>query len=62
MALQGMNLGLQFGMGMKKIKVYSLSDEGAPPKCIGTIKGEDGESLANIKVHLEEFKVLKFGF
>jgi hypothetical protein len=49
-------------MGMKKIKVYTLTDEGSSPKCIGTMKGEDGESLADLRVRLEEKKVLKFDF
>jgi hypothetical protein len=40
-------------MGMRKIKVYTLIDEGACLKCIGTMKGEDGESLAKLRVHLE---------
>ena len=62
MVLQGMDLGLQFGMRMKKIKVYTLTDEGTSPKCIGTMKGEDEESLANLKMRLEEKKVLKFEF
>ena len=26
MVLQGLNLGLQFGIGLKKIKVYTLTD------------------------------------
>ena len=30
---------------MKKIKVYTLTDEWASPKCIIIMKGEDGESL-----------------
>ena len=47
---------------MKKIKVYTLIDEGASPKCIGTMKGEDGESLADLRVRLEEMKVLEFKF
>ena len=42
---------------MKKIKVYILIGEGASPKCIGTMKGEDGESLAYLRMHLEENKV-----
>ena len=28
MVLQGLNLGLEYGVGMKKIKVYILIDEG----------------------------------
>jgi len=34
-----LNLGIQLGMGMKKIKVYTLTEEGSSPKCIGTMKG-----------------------
>ena len=45
-----------------EIKVYTLSDEWVSPKRIGTMKGEDGESLANLRVRLEESKVLKFEF
>ena len=56
-----MNLGLQFGTRLK-IKVYTLIDEGASPKCIGIMKREDGESLADLIVRLEEKKVLKFDF
>ena len=62
MVLQGLNLGFQFGMGMKKIKVYTLIDKGASPKWIGTMKGEDGESLVDLRVRLEEKKVLKLKF
>lgn len=54
--------GLHSGMGMKKIKVYTLTDEGASPKCIGTMKAEDDESLADLRVRLEEKEVLKFEF
>jgi hypothetical protein len=43
-------------MGMKKIKVYTLTDEGASPKCMRTTKGEDRESLADLRVRLEEKK------
>jgi hypothetical protein len=39
--LQGLNLGLQFDMQIKKIKVYTLTNEGSSPKCIGTMKRED---------------------
>ena len=49
-------------MGMKKIKVYTRINEGASPKCIRTMKGEDVESLADLRVRLEEKKVLKFEF
>ena len=56
MVLQGVNLGLQFGMGMKKIKVYTLTVEGASPKCIGIMKGEDGESLVDLRVRLDKIK------
>ena len=52
MVLQGLNFGLQFGMGMKKIKVYTLIDEGVSPKCIGTMNGKDGESLVDLRVCL----------
>ena len=62
MLLQGLKLELQFGMGMKKIKVYILIDEGTSPKCTRTMKGEDGESLADLRVRLEENDVLKFEF
>jgi hypothetical protein len=56
--------GFEYGlsMGMKIIKVYTFNDEGASPKCIGTMKGEDGEYLADLRVHLEEKKVLNFEF
>ena len=54
MVLQGLNLGLQFGTRMKKILVHTHSDEGASLKCIGTIKGEDGETLADLRVRLQE--------
>ena len=47
---------------MKKIKVYTLTDEGTAPKCIGTMKGEAGESLADLRLRLEEKKVLNFIF
>ena len=59
MVLQGLNLGLQFDMGMKEIKVYTLIDEGTSPKCIGTMRGEDGKSLANLRLRLEEEKKFK---
>ena len=49
MVLQGVSLGSQFGMRTKNIKVYTLTDERAPPKCIKIMKGEDGKSLANLK-------------
>ena len=49
-------------MRMKIIKVYILIDEEASPKCIGTMKREDGESLADLRMRLEENKVLKFEF
>ena len=35
MSLQGLDLGIQFGMGSKKIKVYTFTIEGTSPKCIG---------------------------
>lgn len=47
---------------MKKIKLYTLTDEGASPKCIGTMKGEDGDFLANLGVRLEEKKFVNFEF
>lgn len=47
---------------MIKVKVYTLAHEGAPPKCIGTMKGEFGESLADLKLHLKDKKVLNFWF
>ena len=49
-----------FGMRMKKVKVYTHTDEGAAPKCIERMKGEDGESLAYLRIRLTEKKVLKF--
>lgn len=49
-------------MGVKKIKVYTVADEVALPKCIGTMKAEEGESLADLRVRLEEKKVLKFEY
>ena len=52
MVLQGLNLGLQFDTGMKKIKVYTFTDEGASPKCIKIMKGDDEESLDDLRVHL----------
>lgn len=54
MVLQGLNLGLHFGMRIKKIKVCTLTNKGASPKYIGTMKREDGESFANLRVHPEE--------
>ena len=62
MVLQGLNLGLQFGMGMKKIKIYTRINEGASPKCIETMKGEDGESLVDLRVRLEEKEKEKIEF
>ena len=47
---------------MIKIKVYTLAHEDSPPKCIGTVKGEAGESLANLKLRFEQKKVLNFQF
>lgn len=47
---------------MKKIKVYTVTHEGAPPKCIGTMKADVGESLADLRVRLEDKKVLNFPF
>ena len=41
--------------------IYTF-DEGAYPKCIETIKKEDGESLADLKACLEGKKALKFEF
>ena len=55
MVLQCLNLELYFGMGMKKIKVYILIDGGASIECIGAMKGEDGESLADLR-RIEGFK------
>ena len=49
-------------MGMKKIKVSILIDEGAFPKYIVTVKGEDRESLVDLRVRLEEKKNLKSEF
>lgn len=57
MVLQGLKLGLQLGMRMKKVKVYTLTYEGASPKCIGTMKDEDWESLAGLRVRLDEKEV-----
>ena len=45
-----------------KIKVYTLTHEDLTPKCIGTIKGEAGESLADLRLHFEEKQVLHFPF
>ena len=59
MVLQCLNLGLQLGMWMKKIGVYILIDEGTSPKCIGTMKGEDGESSVDPRLRLEEEEKLK---
>ena len=42
---------------MKKIKVYTLTNETTSPMCIGTMKGEDGESLVDLRMRLEEMKV-----
>jgi hypothetical protein len=52
MVLQALNLGLQFGMETKKIKVRTLTDEGTSPKCIGFMKGEDGEFIAGLRVRI----------
>ena len=49
-------------MGVKKIKVYIVTDKAALPKCIGTMKAEEGESLAHLRVRQEEKKVLKFEY
>ena len=49
-------------MGVKKVKVYTVIHEGASSKCIGTMKGEEGESLVDIRIQLEEKKVLPFEF
>jgi hypothetical protein len=62
MILQGVNLRVEFSMRMKKIKVYTLTDEGASSKCIETMKREDRESLVDPRVCLEEKRVLKFEF
>ena len=45
---------------MTKTKVYTFINERLFPKCIGTMKGEDGESLADLRMRLEKMKVLKF--
>jgi len=39
-----------------------VTAEEASPKCIGIVKAKDGESLADLQVHLEQKKVLKFNF
>ena len=52
MVLQCLNLGSQFRMGIKKIKVHTLTNEGTSPKCIGTMRGgrRNGESLADLRL------------
>jgi len=47
---------------MMKIKVYTLAHEDASSKCIGTMKGEAGESLVDLRICLEEKCVLNFEF
>ena len=47
---------------MRKIEVYILTDEWTSSKCIGTMKGEDEESLVSLRVRLEEKKIFKFEF
>ena len=49
-----LDMVLDLGMEMKKIKVYTLIDDEVSPKYIGTMNGEDGESLAELEVRLEE--------
>ena len=49
-------------MRMKKIKVYTLINERESSKCIGIVKGEDRESLAELRMCLEDQKILKFEF
>jgi len=39
---------------MMKIKVFTLANKTATLKCIGSMKGEAGESLADLQVCLEE--------
>ena len=36
--------------------------ESSPPKYIGTMKSDDGETLAELRVQLEEKKILNFPF
>ena len=56
MVLQDLNLGLQFGMEMKKIKVHTLTDEGTSPKCVGFMRGGGGEEfIANLRVRLGSY-------
>ena len=47
---------------MIKIKVYTLAYEDLSPKCIGTVKGETGEFLANLRLRFEQKQVLNFQF
>ena len=47
---------------MKWINVYTHTNEGTSAKCIMALKGEDGESLANLRVSLEGNKDLKLEF
>ena len=43
--------------------MYTLTNKKEnPPKCIETMKGEDGESFVDLTMRLEENKVLKFEF
>lgn len=44
------------------MKVYTVTHEGASSKCIGTMKDEEGEFLADLRVWVEEKKVLPFEF
>lgn len=53
---------LGFSAEMKKIKVFTLTHESAPPKCIGTMKSDNGETLAALRVRLEEKKVFNFPY
>lgn len=45
-----------------KIRVFTLTNEEATPKCIGTMKAEVGESLADRRLRFEEKQVLNFRF
>lgn len=60
--LLAMTTGSLITMTAKKIKLFILSGEEGAPKCIGTMKAEDGELLADLRVRLEEKKVLKFDY
>ena len=46
--------GVQLNNGVTSPWVYTLIDEGKSPKCIGPMKGEDGESLADLRMCLEK--------